>query len=430
MTLRTRERLLEKQLQRSRAQVAALEQLTEEKLRMLFLAQEDLQRTTGFLENVLATIRSAVIVVGRDGTITSVNRAAVELSGHPREALVGSPIAGILPHLANARGACLDAEHEVSLVTASGQAVPVLFSASPMRGAGDQGSVCVAHDIRDLRRLEVELRQAQKLESVGQLAAGVAHEINTPIQFTGDSVEFLTESCDQVLGVLVTFEDLRRAAGGVPELAAVVAAVDRAAAEADLEFLAGEIPAAARRAAEGVSRVAKIVRAMKAFAYVGGTEKTPNDLNEAVRTTLEVSRSEFKYVARERLDLGELPPVLCNLGDINQVVLNLIVNAAHAMQDKVGESGELGELRIATRQEGDWAVVEIGDSGTGIPAAVQARIFEPFFTTKEVGRGTGQGLALARNVVVDKHGGTLTFETEEGCGTTFRIRLPIAGGGR
>ena len=246
---------------------------------------------------------------------------------------------------------------------------------------------------------------------------GVAHEINTPIQFVGDSVHFLREAFAELQGHL---ERYRAAA----ETAAVARRGGRAEAEADLEFLTAEIPESLERALEGIERVAEIVRAMKEFAHPQRAEQAAADLNRAIDSTLTVARNEWKYVADVVTDLGELPPVVCHLGELNQVILNLVVNAAHAIADA---GAGRGVIRVATRAAGEWVEITVSDTGAGIPEAIRDRIFDPFFTTKEVGRGTGQGLAIARAIVVDKHGGTLDFETEVGRGTTFRIRLPVAG---
>jgi two-component system, NtrC family, sensor kinase len=179
---------------------------------------------------------------------------------------------------------------------------------------------------------------------------------------------------------------------------------------------------------EGLNRVATIVRGMKEFSHVDRTkEKSPGDVNRALESTLIVARNELKYVADVETDFGQLPPVICHLGDLNQVFLNLLVNAAHAIEDVTRGTGHKGKITVRTKMDGDWVEISIGDSGTGIPEEAREKIFDPFFTTKEVGKGTGQGLALARAIVVEKHQGTLTFETEMGKGTTFLIRLPVSG---
>jgi len=185
------------------------------------------------------------------------------------------------------------------------------------------------------------------------------------------------------------------------------------------------MPAALDSALEGLGRIATIVRSMKEFAHPDQAQKTDADLNQAIRSTLVVAHNEYKYVAQLDAEYGDLPLVPCHLGEINQVILNLIVNAAHAIADTVEGTGERGIIRVRTRRDGEAVEVSIGDSGTGIPEAVRDKIFEPFFTTKAVGIGTGQGLAIARSVIVKKHGGSLRFESECGKGTTFFIRLPL-----
>jgi signal transduction histidine kinase len=265
-------------------------------------------------------------------------------------------------------------------------------------------------------RLEDNLRQAQKLEAIGQLAAGIAHEINTPTQYVGDNLRFLKESFGELDGLLANLVKV----GGAP--------ASKLLADADFDYLKEEIPRALNQSLEGVDRVAKIVRAMKEFSHPA-REKTATDLNRAIQSTITVASNEWKYVAEVEMDLdGNLPAVHCSPAEFNQVVLNMVVNAAHAIGDVVGDGANgKGKIRVRTRPDGEWAVVEISDSGCGMPPHIQQRIFDPFFTTKEVGKGTGQGLAIAHNVIVDKHGGTIKVSSAPGKGTTFTIRLPIGG---
>jgi signal transduction histidine kinase len=269
-----------------------------------------------------------------------------------------------------------------------------------------------------------DARLAQKLETVGQLAAGLAHEINTPTQFVGDTVQFLREAFEDLMGLhRQVRQELDAAAesGALPPgLLDRVAAAEEAA---DLDYLNQRVPAAFDRADDGVARVAAIVGAMRDFAHSPMSEKTPQDLNATLRNTLVVADSEYRHVADLEMDFGDVPRVVCNNGDISRVFLNLIVNAAHAIEER----GERGTITIRTRADGEHVVISIADTGCGIPPETAERVFEPFFTTKEVGRGTGQGLAIARALVVERHGGTLTFETTPGEGTTFHARLPIDG---
>jgi len=319
---------------------------------------------------------------------------------------------------------------EYRIRAADGRVVWVRDEAAPVLDGGGRVRYVqgVLLDVTDRRRaeeerdrMELELRVASKLEAVGQLAAGVAHEINTPIQFVGDSVRFL----DGAVGDLLELVRLYRS-----ELEGAGDAVDRdriADGEevADLDYLQERIPAAFERTFEGVARVSTIVAAMKRFSHTTGGDMAPADLNEAIRTTLVVCANEYKYVAGLETDLADLPPVVCHIGDLNQVVLNLVINAAHAIEDAGGD--EPGTIAVRTALDGEDAVITVSDTGCGIPDAVRERIFEPFFTTKDVGRGSGQGLALARSIVTDRHGGSMEVETAAGVGTTFVVRVPVAG---
>jgi signal transduction histidine kinase len=274
-------------------------------------------------------------------------------------------------------------------------------------------------EIEDRHRMEGELRLAQKLESVGQLAAGIAHEINTPIQFIGDNLRFISDIVGQLEEVFTAQEALLATTSGA-NADALKAACERA----DLEYIRGEVPKAASQGLEGVERVASLVRALKEFSHPDGVDLKPVDLNQAIRTTAVVARNEYKYVAELQFDLDDrLPQVVCNQGEINQVILNLIVNAAHAIGDCKDTRG-MGVITVSTRHTETGVEIRIKDTGTGIPEGVRSRIFDPFFTTKAVGKGTGQGLYLAHSIVVGRHQGSIGFETELGVGTTFIIQLP------
>ncbi|MGA2569728.1 MAG: PAS domain S-box protein [Terracidiphilus sp.] len=286
--------------------------------------------------------------------------------------------------------------------------------------------LAVTEDVTERRALESELRQAQKLEGIGQLAAGIAHEINTPTQFVTDNLTFLMESWESAAPLLKLYRSTIHSdlCCLEPLLAAEIAEMEK---RCDLDFIVEEAPRAIGQSIDGARRVANIVRAMKEFSHPDSDAKTHMDLNKGILSTITVARSEWKYVAEIRTEFDEtLPPVVCYPGEINQVILNLVVNAAHAIRDKGGED-EKGQITIRTRRSGDYAEIAISDTGTGIPEDIQHRIYEPFFTTKEVGAGTGQGLAFSHSVVVKKHQGKIWFETELGRGTTFHIQLPIDG---
>ncbi len=278
----------------------------------------------------------------------------------------------------------------------------------------------ITHEVRarkEAERLERERRHAQKLEAIGTLAGGIAHEINTPIQYIGDNLRFLRDA----------FTDLQTVLAAADPLRADAPALDDAWRRADLDFLRDEVPQALDQSLDGIRNVAGIVLAMKEFAHPSARDPIPFDANHALQTTATVSRNEWKHVAAITYDLTpDLPPVIGLPGEINQVLLNLIVNAAHA----VTEAGRTeGLIALATRVVEDSVEITVSDNGTGIPESIRERIFDPFFTTKPVGKGTGQGLAIAHDIVVHKHRGSITVDSEPGRGTTFTIRLPAVGEG-
>jgi signal transduction histidine kinase len=283
-------------------------------------------------------------------------------------------------------------------------------------------------EMNERARIELELRQAQKLQAIGRLAAGIAHEINTPVQYVTSSCEFLRDGVDQLHTAVADYEALvAELVAGTTPLAAATVRAEAVAAAADLAFLREELPRAIDTAMDGLRRVTTIVTATKQFAYPHKTEKVPGDLNEAIASTLVISANETKLVADVKAEYGELPLVSCHLGEINQVVLNLVVNAAHAIDEARGGNGPRGVITVKTWADPPLgrAYISVTDTGPGIPAEVLDKIYEPFFTTKPVGKGTGQGLAIARSVVVERHAGTLDVATERGVGTTFTIGLPI-----
>ena len=287
------------------------------------------------------------------------------------------------------------------------------------------------------REIELQLRHAQKMEAIGQLAAGIAHEINTPTQYVGDNARFLQESFEDIGRVLDTSEQLVAAARAGQLDDEALDRFDRLLEELDVDFLREEIPQTLDQSLDGIGRIAQIVRSMKEFSHPGSGRKTEVDLNRAIESTVTVCRNEWRYVADVELRLDPaLPPVLCLPGEVNQALLNVIVNAAHAVEDALEagrrqqEAGgamarEKGRIVISTAVRGDEVEVRVTDTGTGMPEEVRERIFDPFFTTKEVGRGTGQGLAIAHAVITQKHSGSIEVESTSEGGTTFVIRLPI-----
>jgi PAS domain S-box-containing protein len=374
-----------------------------------------------------------------EGEIVAANRAMVELLGYESEAdlkrrnaadLYANPLDRITQTRARLEAHGVLRNAEIKLKRKDDVRLDVLNTIRVLSfpdGTRLYEGVCT--DVTAMRRaveeklaLEEQLHLAQKLEAIGQLASGIAHEINTPIQFVGDNAYFLRDSFQKVGAALRRYRELVRAdtAPSPAETAIEAAKVDK---KVNLEALLPEVAQAFEESFEGITRVTEIVRAMKEFAHPGDGELAAVDLNQAILTTLVVARNEYKHIADVETDLGELPPVTCRKGEINKVFLNMVINATHAIEKK---SAGRGLIVLKTRCDGEHAIVTIADNGCGIPPSVIGRIFDPFFTTKPVGKGTGQGLAIARSVVLG-HGGRIDVASAPGNGATFTIRIPLGG---
>ena len=411
--------------------------IDDELLRAPLLFDQVVEGATDQLRRNLASLGETVLVCSPDGRITAANGAACMTLGYREDELVGNPLDTIL---GTARFAALltRAERGASdgtsmipgqdpqLLHKDGKQIAVSLSISLLRTAAGEaaGLICVARDLSEHRRLEAELRQAQKLEAIGRLASGIAHEINTPTQFVSDCIYFVRDATRDLLSLIEKYQAAQAGFSSGELTPDTLALLNAAEQEADLPYLVARLPMAIERALAGLSRITAIVRSMKVFAHPDQRQMEPVDLNQAVQSTLTVASNEYKYVAELETEFGELPQVTCHAGEINQAVLNLVINAAHAIADHA-KHGEKGLIRVRTRRDGDSAVIAISDTGGGIPDSIQDRVFDPFFTTKEVGRGTGQGLSVARSVIVEKHRGQLSFESQRGQGTTFEIRLPL-----
>lgn len=390
-------------------------------------------------EHLLASISSILISVDANCRITKWNAAAESTFGISAAAVLGKPLSeckigwndtGLPAQIAQLQH--IEAPHrldDIRYQDSDGRERLLVLTVSPIRREdGSAGLLLLGNDVTEQRCLESQLRHAQKLESIGQLAAGIAHEINTPIQYVSDNNRFLEDGFADLGNLLLAYDKLLLAAKSHTLSDELLERTEEARWMADLDYLALEIPRAIEQSLDGLDRVATIVRAMKEFSHPGADEKTPTDLNRCIESTLVVARNEWRYAADLHTDLDpSLPLVPCRPNDFNQVILNLVVNAVHAIADapQQGPDGK-GSITVSTRHTGDWVEVRVADTGTGIPEAVRPRIFDPFFTTKDVGQGTGQGLAIAYSVIVEKHGGSISFETEVGRGTTFIVRLPLA----
>jgi len=435
---------------------------SESKLIALRAENETLRAQLALRDHALdATPTFFVITRQEDPTpvIAYCNKVVAEQHGYPREELIGKPItvltqwmgrnSGHLKEVREALRAGRTFQYEDEVTRRDGSTFWLGVSIRPLYDAAGRltHAVVMGADItakrietrkkqelqdklvaemQERERMVIELQLAQKLESVGRLAAGIAHEINTPIQYVGDSVHFLRSAFDDLDKLFECSNEAIALLPDTPGRTAYRLEITEAAQKYDLDYLRVEVPKAFTRTFDGVERVTNIVKAMKEFAHPDAREQSPADLLHALQTTLLVASNEYKYVAKVQTEFEELPFVVCNVGELNQVFLNLIVNAAHAIKDS-GKDVDTGQITIRATQEGEQAVICVRDNGCGVPAENLSKLYDPFFTTKEVGRGTGQGLAISHSIVVDKHGGEISVASEVGVGTQFTVRLPIAG---
>jgi len=393
------------------------------------------------LRAILTSIHETLIaVIGRDGRAVHAWGAPElgERYGMEIPALAGRSLEEVLPHQAKEISGLIERVFQTGLplrkeilVAFPGGSFWQDLSLCAMRGPSREPSAVVVSmkDTTQRRRLQNELERARKLEAVGQLAAGIAHEINTPLQYTGDNTQFVRESFKDVAAAIQACRGLLEASKAGAPTPEQVAKAEAIFDGADIEYLLRETPQALEQSLEGIHRVTEIVRAMEDFSRSPVGEKVSVDINKSIASTITMCRNEWKYVAEMETDLdADLPAVPCLPGELNRVILNLITNAAHAIGELVGDGSQgKGTIRVCTRRDGDWAEIRVSDTGSGIPEEIRSRIFDPFFTTKEVGSATGQGLTVTHSLVVEKQGGTLDFETEIGVGTTFIVRLPIDG---
>ncbi|MCP3943999.1 MAG: PAS domain S-box protein [Desulfobacteraceae bacterium] len=324
--------------------------------------------------------------------------------------------------------------YEVEMKKKDGQIISVLINSHVRHNdigefIGIQGTVV---DITHRKYLETEQIHSQKLAAIGSLAAGIAHEINTPVQYVSDNTSFIQESFNDLncvwdaTGRLLEVIKKKEGIDSTMDAAKILA---DALEKADLDYLKEEIPLAIEQSLDGLAKIARIVLSMKEFSHPGGDAWELTDINHTLDNTIIVAKNEWKYVANIKRDFQtSIPLVNCNPGELSQVFLNMIINASHAIGAILDKNcQDKGTITVGTRIRGAWLEIKISDTGDGIPKEIQTHIFDPFFTTKEVGRGTGQGLAISHSVVVEKHKGKISFQTSQGCGTTFIIQLPVNG---
>lgn len=394
-------------------------------------AGESLARSEQLFRSLAENMSQGLVQVDMAGTVEYCNDHFCDLVRQCREDLVGMPLTPLVHEEDRAlfgtifgQDACFLPGSRFDLRLKARQEIRFVLVTPVAQGVGDGqplGYWLLFLDITERRMLESQLLQTQKLEAIGQLAAGIAHEINTPTQYVMNNMWFIKEGVENLGQAL---DACRAAVAGGEDRKALASREE----ELQIPFYLDELPSAISETMQGLDRISAIVNSVKQFAHPGHDRQEAVDLNELVEKTVTLSRNEWKYVADMAVDLDpHLPRVVCSSQGIGQVLLNLVVNAAHAIMDVPKGTERSGKITIETRSMGDLVRIRVMDNGSGIPPHARDHVFEPFFTTKSVGKGTGQGLFIAHRVVVKEHGGEIRFETESGQGTAFIISLPVAG---
>ncbi len=406
--------------------------------------EETLKQVSYQNEMMLRWVNGAVIKVDREGRAISANEEALRSLGWSEEEFLGRPVHATIHHSQDDGSeypwdfcpvfAALEdgSSHHVDgdvFWKKDGSSFSADYIVCPTRDSDNEitGAILTFRNITEQRRQEGKRIHDMKLMAIGELSAGIAHEINTPVQFIGSNISFLAESFEDLLTIIDKAMELANTLKQQEEHQELIKEFEELCEDADTEYLAEEVPRALEQTQDGVDRVTKLVLGLKRFAHSGeGTEMTSVDVNDIIRNALIVSKNAYKYVATIEEDLQDLPTIKGNPGDLGQVIVNLVVNAAHAIEEKKGDSDAMGTITITTRSHGDKVVIQVTDTGSGIPEKVRSRIFDPFFTTKEVGKGSGQGLAISHTIVCEKHGGDISVDSTEGVGTCFTITLPVS----
>lgn len=394
--------------------------------------QQELRASKDHLNLILESVPAGIMIVDSEKeSINYINPAALKLLQRDKTAIIGKSYQEFMRASEQGKDTTGNPEHsnvntDFFLLLPDETKMPVLKNTVNLEIDGRRQSLVSFVDISQLRETEQALAQAQKLESIGQLAAGIAHEINTPIQFVGDNTHFFKDAFNDILQLLKVIDETKSAYKNGRDVGENIKEMDHLEKTLDLEFLTEEIPRAVEQSLDGIERISKIVKAMKEFSHPGSKEKTRVDINRAINNTITVSRNEWKYIADLHTDFQKnIPPVPLYPDKFNQVILNMIINAAHAIAECPGRENNKGTITIITKYFDNTVEIRISDNGTGIPEDIQKKIFDPFFTTKEIGKGTGQGLSISHDVIVKKHSGRIHVESTPGKGTTFTIRLPM-----
>lgn len=405
--------------------------------------KETLKQVAYQNEMMLRWVNGAVVTVDREGIVISANEVALKTLGWTEDEFIGKQMHETIHHSQDDGSeypwdfcpvfAAIEdgSSHHVDgdvFWKKDGSSFSADYIVCPTRDEVSEitGAVLTFRNITEQKLNEGKRVHSMKLIAIGELSAGIAHEINTPVQFIGSNISFLQDSFEDLLKLIGKYEQLKGAVREVDGLGALVQEIEELEAEVDVEYLAEEGPKALDQTQHGVERVSELVKGLKGFAHTGQNEtKIGCDINEIIKNSLIVCTNAFKYVAHLETDLAELPTVNAFPGDIGQVIVNLIVNAAHAISENRGQDNEMGNITVKSLVEDDRIVIRISDTGGGIPDNIKDRIFDPFFTTKEVGQGSGQGLAISHTIITEKHDGEISFTSKPGVGTTFTLKIPL-----
>lgn len=440
----------QRRLDRERQARKQAEALLEQKSLELYRANEDLKGAVEALEassSRLAAILdhtfAGILVVDEHGRMIEVNRAAKAMFGRAQDNTVGARVLDWIEQdswsvCETAEASRIEADgyqrseiwHEVQGRRADGSCFPLEFVITRLDLSEGDHRIWILRDLTQQREaeavqkaLEHDLQRAQRLEALGTMAGGVAHEINTPVQFIGSNLAYLSDVFGDLLTVVDSYRDLRSSALAGVDLTDALAKAAKVEEEADLDGLMADIPDAIAQTEEGVARVSKIVEAIKEFAHSGSETQTVIDVNRTIDSTIEVSRGAWGCFADVTTSFADdLPSIVGDPGKFQRVILNLIMNAAQAIEEH--DATSKGVIEINTRLDGHNVAIEVKDDGCGIPKHLHERVFEPFFTTKDVGKGTGQGLALSFKTVTEHLGGSISLASDKGRGASFVVRVP------
>ncbi|RLL52170.1 PAS domain S-box protein [Mariprofundus sp. EBB-1] len=405
----------------------------------LLQALDDVKKEHELIERLLSAMPSILIAVDHNGIISLWNDVAEKVFGLSRKEVTGTAFSTLaiawdwdeIHHaLSESKASYTSSMDHVKFNRNDGTDGFLGLTINAVIEHGQyNGFLLVGADKTTRMQLENQLQMSQRMESMGELAAGIAHEINTPMQYIGDNVRFLKDGFNDILQLISTYQlhmTTMKQENMSTSVQQLTETLQQAEEKADLGFLREEVPLAVAQTLEGIAHVSKIVGAMKELSHPGTGDKMPIDINKMIESAVTVSRNEWKYVADLDVTFDPELPMIHALPEINQVFLNIIVNAAHAIADTLPEnSDEKGRIHIQTCHSNEFVEIHINDSGSGIEKDKLDKIFNPFFTTKEPGKGTGQGLAISHQIVCNRLDGQLSVKSEPGKGAHFTIKLPI-----